>query len=195
MAEDTARDLRGVLDRVKKAGDGEDQVNVGEILETVGQRSFGPILIVISLIAFTPLGAVPGVPTLLATLVVLIAGQILFGVRHFRLPQAILRRHMEREKFTRSLGFTRKAARAVDAILKPRLSWLFSGPYVRVAALGCILVALTVPPLEVLPFAGTVSWAAIAAFGLALVAHDGLFAIVALGFAATTPYVIWTTLF
>ncbi len=62
MAEDTARDLRGVLDRVKKAGDGEDQVNVGEILETVGQHSFGPILIVISLIAFTPLGAVrPGV--------------------------------------------------------------------------------------------------------------------------------------
>lgn len=195
MPEEKAHDLNDVLDSAEKAGDGDNRVNVGEILETVGQRSFGPVLIVISLVAFTPLGAVPGLPTLLATLVVLIAGQILFGVKHFWLPQVILRRNMEREKFTTSIHYMRRVARVVDPILGARLSWLFKGPYVRVAALGCVLVALTVPPLEVVPFGGTVSWAAIAAFGLALVAHDGIVAIVALGFAAMTPYVLWTTLF
>lgn len=195
MAEERAHDLNGVLDKAEKAGDGDARVNVRDILETVGQRSFGPILVVISLVAFTPLGAVPGVPTLLATLVVLIAGQILFGVEHFRLPQFILQRHMERKKFTTSIHYMRRVARVVDPVLGERLSWLFRGPYVRVAALACVLVALTVPPLEVVPFGGTMSWAAIMAFGLALVAHDGAVAIVALGFAAATPYVLWTTLF
>lgn len=189
-----AHNLNDVLDRAEKAGDGNGQVNVGEILETVGQRSFGPVLIVISLIAFTPLGAVPGIPTLLASLVVLVAGQIVLGVRHFRLPEFILRRHLERHKFKKSVDHMRPVGRMVDRVIKPRMTWLFTGVTVRLAAIACILVALTVPPLEVVPFGGTVSWAAIAAFGLSLVATDGVVAIVALGFAAATPYVLWTTL-
>lgn len=46
-------------------------------------------------------------------------------------------------------------------------------------ALVCILIALTVPPLELVPFIDMPLWAALAAFALALVAHDGLLAIAA----------------
>jgi hypothetical protein len=38
---------------------------------------------------------------------------------------------------------------------------------------------LTVPPLELVPFIDMPLWAALAAFALALVAHDGLLAIAA----------------
>jgi hypothetical protein len=50
----------------------------------------------------------------------------------------------------------------------------------KVAALICILLACTVPPLELLPFATTAPMAAIAAFGLALMVRDGVLMLVAM---------------
>src|SRR5690606_36946996 len=49
----------------------------------------------------------------------------------------------------------------------------------RIAAAICILLALTVPPLELVPFATTAPMGAIAAFGLALFVRDGLLMIIA----------------
>jgi hypothetical protein len=65
---------------------------------------------------------------------------------------------------------------------------------VHVAAGLCVLVALTIPPLEVVPFAGAVPWVAIAAFGLALIVNDGILAMIALGFSIGAPYVVFTAL-
>lgn len=54
----------------------------------------------------------------------------------------------------------------------------------KLAAACCIILALTVPPLELLPFATTVPMVAIAAFGLALLVRDGLLMIIAMLLAA-----------
>ena len=60
------------------------------------------------------------------------------------------------------------------------------GPAVRIAAAGCVALALTVPPLELLPFASAAPMAAIAAFGLAITVKDGalMIAAIVLMFAA-----------
>jgi hypothetical protein len=54
-----------------------------------------------------------------------------------------------------------------------------------VIALVCILVAATMPPLELIPFAATAAGAALTAFGLSLIAHDGVMVLIALGVTAT----------
>jgi hypothetical protein len=186
--------LEGTLDELEKASDGSGSVSIGEILDTIGQRSFGPFLLVLALIAFTPLGGIPGLPTALAFMVIVIAGQLLFNMKQFWLPNSILRRSIERQRLRNSIGYIRPVARIVDKVIRPRLSWLTKEPFVHVAAGLCILVALTVPPLEVVPFAGAVSWAAIAALGLALIAHDGVLALIALGFTIGAAYAVFTTL-
>ena len=43
----------------------------------------------------------------------------------------------------------------------------------RLAALAVIALALTVPPLELIPFASTIPMATIALFGLGLLFEDG----------------------
>jgi hypothetical protein len=43
----------------------------------------------------------------------------------------------------------------------------------------CILIALTVPLLELVPFVDMPLWGALVTFSLALAAHDGLLAIAA----------------
>lgn len=49
----------------------------------------------------------------------------------------------------------------------------------RTAAVGCIGMAMCVPPLELLPLATTAPMLAIAAFGLALTVRDGVLMIAA----------------
>ena len=74
----------------------------------------------------------------------------------------------------------RPAGQRMDRWFHGRLPILTSGPFVRAAAGAIILLALAVPPLELVPLATTAPMAAIAAFGLALVVRDGLLMMAAL---------------
>lgn len=186
--------LEALLDEVARAAEGETgDVSLGVILDRIGRRSFGPLLLLPALIAFTPLGGIPVLPTVMAVAVILIAGQLVVGLDHFWLPQVLQRRAAEPQKVCKSTQKLRPAARFVDRLIRPRLTWLTREPFVHVAAFLCILVALTVPPLEIVPFAGSVAWGAIGLFGLALIAHDGLLALIAFAFSLGAGWTGYTT--
>jgi hypothetical protein len=187
--------LDELLDEILAADPDAGKISAGELLEAVGKRSFAPLLLLLALLAFTPVGGVPGVPTALAAIVMVTAGQILFGRRRFWLPKFVLRRGIDSGGLRKTIGWLRPFARWVDRLIKPRLVWLLQGAFLRVAALGCIVTAMTIPPLEIIPFAGTVSWAAIGIFGLAIIAEDGALALVALGFSIGAGLVVAFTLF
>ena len=80
-------DLVGLLAILAKAGRAKTQVSVRELREVVGRRSFAPLLLAASIVGFTPLGGIPGVPTTLATIVVIIAVQIVMGFESLWLPR------------------------------------------------------------------------------------------------------------
>lgn len=58
-----------------------------------------------------------------------------------------------------------------------------------IAATSAIL-SLTLPALEIIPFAAAAPGAAITAFGLALVAHDGVLALFGYGAALVALYLV-----
>lgn len=126
---------------------------------------------------FTPLGGIPGVPTVLATIVVIIAVQIGMGFDSLWLPRFLLDRGVEGKKLMRGAKSLRPVARVIDKAIRPRLTFLTERPSSYVIAMVCVMIALTVPPLELVPFVDVPLWAALVAFSLALVAHDGLLAI------------------
>ena len=70
--------------------------------------------------------------------------------------------------------------RWMDRWFHGRLKRLTGPPFDRIAAAMCILLCFTVPLLEFIPFASTAPMAAIAAFGLALLARDGALMLVAM---------------
>ncbi len=173
-----------VIDRIEQAGGESGRVSVGDMLDAVGRRSFGPMLLLPGIIAVSPLSGVPGMPTTLGCMVILAGGQILIGRKRIWLPGWILRRSISRERLEKGLRLLRKPARQVDRWLKPRWRTLAGGPAKYGIAALCVLIAATMPPLEVVPFAATAAGAALTAFGLALVAHDGLMVVGALLFTA-----------
>ncbi|MCW8193928.1 exopolysaccharide biosynthesis protein [Proteobacteria bacterium 005FR1] len=176
--------LEEMLDRLKQRTEMGDRVSVGAMLDAVGRRSFGPVLLFAGLIPASPLSGIPGLPSTMAVIVLLVVGQMLTGHEHFWLPQWLLRRRVSRKSFCKALNFMRQPARWVDKLLYPRLCVLTTGPAVYVIAFLCGLIALSMPPLELIPFANTTTGIAISVFGLALISRDGL--LVILGLVAFT---------
>ena len=168
-----------ILDQLDQLASEEDRVTLGDAIEAFGNRSYGPFLLVPALIEVSPIGGIPGLPTVLAAIIALFAVQMLFGREHLWLPGFLKRRGAEADKVKKAARKLRGVARWADRWFHGRLPILTSGPFVHVAAALCILLAATVPPLELLPFASTAPMAAIAAFGLALLVRDGVLMIVA----------------
>ncbi len=54
--------LQGVLAHVLSEMDGED-INLRDIVISLGHRAFGPVMVLCGLFLMTPLGAIPGLPT------------------------------------------------------------------------------------------------------------------------------------
>lgn len=179
--------LEQMLDQLKQAADAGDPVSVGAVLKVVGRRSFGPVLLVGGLITLAPVvGDIPGVPTIIAILLLLIGVQLLFCRDHIWLPDWLLKRSVAREKFRKVIRWLRRPSRFADRFLRPRLAQLTKGAGAYLIAVVCVMIAAAMPLMEVVPFSANGAGAALTAFGLSLVAHDGLLAVVALLFSAAT---------
>ncbi|HSJ95923.1 MAG TPA: exopolysaccharide biosynthesis protein [Myxococcota bacterium] len=176
-------DLETLLDRIEQAVEG-DRVSLREIFEMVGRRSFGPLLLLAGLVTVSPgVGDVPGVPTIFGIFVVLISVQLLLHRDHFWLPDWLLRRSVSKKTLCKALGWMRRPARAVDRVLRPRLVPVTQAAGHRAIAAMCLAIGLAMPAMEIVPLSANGAGAALTGFGLALIAQDGLVAIVA--FAAS----------
>lgn len=175
----TLRDLIASLERMEQEA---QRVSVDDVVHAIGRRSFGPLLLVAGLITLTPIiGDIPGMPTLMATLVLLVSVQLLAGRETFWLPGWLLKRSISRDKFDKGICFLKKPACWIDGLLRVRLPWLTGYIGIRVTAVVCLLIALAMPPMEFIPFSANGAGLALALLGLGLVARDGL--VLLLGFA------------
>lgn len=174
-------DVIGELDELASQN---DEVCVGDVLDDFGKRSFGPFIMIFALIEITPIGAIPGVPTALASVIALVALQLLFGKEHIWMPRFVQNRAVESKKLHKAVGKLRGVAHWLDEHSKDRLEALTEGVWIRIAAIAILILCVTVPPLEVLPFASSGPMLAIAAIGLALIVRDGFVMLLALLLAA-----------
>lgn len=172
-----------LLERIRETTEEGRRVSMGKILDAVGRRSFGALLLVAGLITLMPLvGDIPGVPTVMAVFVVLIAGQLLLRRHHLWLPEWLLKRSVESEKLDKALDWMDRPARFIDRWLRPRLRLLTHRVATYFIAIACLFVAALMPIMEFIPFSANLAGGALTAFGLSLVTRDGLLALLAFAF-------------
>lgn len=193
--EEQPANIQQLLDRVELAAENRDQVSVGMIVEEVGRRSFGPLLLVAGLMLASPVSGIPGVPTAFGGLVLFVSLQMLFGRRHFWLPQLLLKRAVSRGKLLKALKFLRPPARFIDKGLRPRLKVFVGGPGQNLIAVVCALISVGTPLMELVPFSATTAGVAIALFGLSITAGDGLIAVPAFAFSVMIFWLIQASLY
>lgn len=179
--------LEQLLDRIEDAVTSRSEVSLGAILRMVGRRSFGPLLLLAGLIAVAPLiGDIPGVPTTVGIFVVLISGQMLLQREHFWIPRWLLERSVSKDTLCKTLGWLKGPARRIDRVVRPRLTFFTHRVGASSVAAVCTGIGAVMPTMEVVPFAANGAGAALTAFGLSLIAHDGVLAILAFLVTAVT---------
>lgn len=171
--------LEQLLDRLDEAGKGQEEVSMGHLMDTIGKRSFGPLLLLIGVVLVTPLSGIPGLPSTMGVAVFLLSLQMLLRRKHIWLPEWILRRSISQQKLGKSAEWMRKPARFIDRFLRHRLGFLVDGPGSWPLALVCLMLAVSLPVLELVPFAASSAGAALTCIGLAMIAHDGVLALIA----------------
>lgn len=186
MQEPPFTTLEQLLQRLEAAG-ANDRVSLDAIVKEVGQSSFGPLVLLAGLITVSPvIGDTPGVPTAMSIFVFATVGQLLFGRKRVWLPQWLLQRSIAKDKFCRALNWMRRPVRLVDRFLRPRLTILTGRFGTYGIAAGCILIAAALPFTELILLTANGLGAALTAFGLALIANDGLMALLAFALLALT---------
>lgn len=172
--------LTDLLNHLETTLGKRDRVSLEDLQHAIGERAFGPLLLVMGLVAASPLGLIPALPTVFALAIVLVAGQLVIGRRHFWLPRQLSQRSAPKVRVRRSLAAMRRPAGWLDRLVRPRLGMFVGGFWTRGAALACILLAFAIPPLELVPFGVLGPASAITAFGLGLTARDGMLVLIAL---------------
>jgi hypothetical protein len=186
-AADEERSLGQILHRLSHA-DEDGKISVNDALAAFEDRSSGVLVTMLGLIAALPfIGAVPGISITTALLILGVIGHAAFGGRGIRVPGRLGRLSVAKEKFDAGLDASSGVVRRVDSLLRQRLVALTSTPPARMAILAAVaLLALTMFPLAFVPWGVTAPSLGIIAFGLALIARDGAFAIAGYAFVGAT---------
>lgn len=188
------RTFEHVFDDIAALGEEQEKVSLADMRDAVGQRGYGPFLFVPSILEVSPVGGIPGVPTLLGLIVAIFALQMLMGRKHFWIPGFLGRRSVKSEKLRKAIDKMRPVLRFLDKVIRPRLTWITKKPFLQITAALCVLCAAMAPPLELVPFASSLPFGAIALFGLGLTAHDGVVVVLGMALAMGGLYMAASTL-
>ena len=166
--------VESILDKLHDCAGSEADVSVADAMDVIGNRSFGPLLLVPALIVITPIGGIPAVPTLFALTIAIFAIQVVLGRDKLWLPRMIRERSVDDDSIRKATNTVRPVAQWLDRNTGQRVPMLTRPPMPRVAAALALTLCLMVPPLELLPFAALVPMTGIALLGIAITVRDGV---------------------
>ncbi|PWJ20867.1 exopolysaccharide biosynthesis protein [Jannaschia seohaensis] len=172
-----------IIETLEESATATEEVSADRVAGQLGRRSIGALLAIPAAFELTPIGGLPGVPTLLASIVAVVAMQILIGRRNLWLPDILARRSVGASRLAQATDRLRPAAEWADRHLGGHLPCLVAPPAPRFAAAAILALCATVPGLELVPFASSIPMGTIVLFGLALLARDGR--VMALAWACT----------
>lgn len=169
--------LKSILDTATNAVDGVD-IDLKTLVQAFGDRAFGPVMILCSLFLMTPLGAIPGLPLAFAVIIIVFSLQLLFRREHPWMPDILRKVKVSQSKLDKTRKVVTPILNTIDKIIRPRLSWVTSGPMQALTALLAIVLALTMAPLGIVPFGVVAPAFIIGLLGLGITARDGVLIIV-----------------
>jgi len=156
-----------------------ESVSVRDLLNAVGRRSYGPVILLLGFIALSPLSLIPGANSLVAVITLIFAVQMVFGRAFPWLPKRALDFSFPRKHLITGVAVMDKHAHTIDQLLKPRLTFLTRSPFVQMVAMACVAAALVTIPLSFVPLGPLLPSITILFFGLAITARDGFLLILA----------------
>lgn len=170
------RPVGEIVDRMEQAAQGP-KVSVRALIESFGQRSFLPALMVPALLVVSPLSGIPLFSSICGLTIAFISGQMLVSRDHLWLPDFIMDRSFRGDRARQALKKLRRVTDWLDRNARARLRVLTALPMRKVLQGACLLCGAAMPFLELVPFSSSILGGAVLSFATGLLVRDGLFAV------------------
>lgn len=168
-------------------GPPEDKVTFGEMVDALGERGFGVLLILLALPNCIPFPGVPGVSFVTGMAIFYVAIQLILARDEPALPAWLNRKSFTRGQLAGFIAKTNPLLRWLEKPVQPRLSSLVTGPGERIIGVVALVHAITLAlPI---PMGNLPQGIALILLALALIELDGLMAI--LGYIASIAAIAW----
>jgi hypothetical protein len=181
---DRSETQKSLSDILRDLADHEEpQISVAQLVDRFGGRALGGLLLIFGLACTLPLP--PGGTTIFGFPLLLLAPQLVIGARHPWLPAKVRKGAIATEDLRKGLPRVLPWIRRVEAVSRPRFTFLFGGIGERFIGLTCFLLAVVL--ILPIPLGNILPAAAVSVLSLALVQRDGLLAL--FGYALTAASV------
>lgn len=164
------RKLSQVLEDAKKLLTGE-KTSLGDILNLFGDRGTAFILFLVALPAALPVPAI-GIFIIIAPPLLFLTAQQMIGKKVIWLPEEIKEKEFQTASLIRVIDKSLPITRAVEVLLRPRLTSLTNSLATCVIGLMGFIMALSV--LVPLPLTNTVPSIGIALMSMGVLMRDGI---------------------
>lgn len=168
--------LQGMLEQIHLVVGDRQTVLLGELMDALGARGFGPVILLTASIMVLPTGMIPMVPAFMGLVLLLAAGQMLRGRQELWLPPRLYRVQIPGPTVHKALA---KAAPTVDRLgrqLRPQWQWLASSRIsMWLIALILAITSLGIIAIGAIPGLPFLLAFHLLAFGIGMTAGDGRF--------------------
>lgn len=184
--------LSSLLDDLARLALSRDKITVAELIEAIGARGFGPLLVMLSAFLILPIGMVPGIPGVAAIIMILIGGRMMTGETRLWIPGRLGRAEFSGHLLAVSVARAQPAVLWLRPLLAPRLPFLIDSLVMsRVVALILMVTGAVIFVAGFIPGLPFVLSLHVLVLGMALSTRDGLVALV--GYLLLMPEIalIW----
>ena len=158
------------------------KVTLADILQLAGDRVFGFLFVVLSLPSALPVPA-PGYSIPFGFAMLLLAVQLIFGAQHPWFPKRMLKGAIALKKVRGVVKAGLPWLRRIEAISRPRLSYLCTSLPGRVA-IGMTIALMSISMMIPVPGTNTLPAMGVFILGFSLLEDDGAIALAGLTFSA-----------
>jgi len=189
----TAKPLQSILEHVDTVIV-DETADLKSIIESFGDRAFGPVMLLSGLFMLTPLGAIPMVPAAFGFVVITFAVQLLMRRETPWMPNVLAKVKVSSKRVQSVKAKAAPVLAKIDGIIRPRMQWAASGPFQVLAALIAIILSVAMVPLGAVPFAVCIPGFVLGLLGLGITARDGVMMLIAFTLSLGAFIGIWILL-
>lgn len=146
------------------------------LLEMLGNRAFGVVLLFFALPSAMPFSAIPGVSVIFSVPILIFACQMIVARKTLWLPKAIANRTVNHKTISKVIHTTVPYLVKMEYFLKPR--WTFMDNRFMEILNGAMIFCLALLLMLPIPFSNFIFGGLLIIFSLGLIAKDGLFILI-----------------
>jgi hypothetical protein len=163
-----------MLQRLLRQHSGET-IRLGELVHSLGNRAFGPTLLICALPEAMPL-PIAGVSAIIGAPLVMFSAQLVLGFPSPWLPRWLMNRAFKRKDFEKVVMRVLRYLKRSERVIRPRWQWATCPIVERFLGLLFFLLALVI--ILPIPFGNMLPALAVMVISLGLIESDGLLVIV-----------------